>query len=142
MSRLLISVFMISQMVVGSSSFAWADIGSVQDDSALVEAVNSGRGVDYIEAANLVATQILPDDTDGSAHQKWKGRLSNGIEIMVVFNIDDYDRVPIRKGDRFSVGGQFIQEGKRRVIHWLHEDPRHRRPDGYVYLNGNIYGRD
>lgn len=114
--------------------------GQIQDDSALVAAMNSHQNVFYVEGNNLVVTKILPDDTTGLPHQKWQARLSNGSTITVVYNSDMGVRVPIQVGEKFGVGGQYIQTGNGGLIHWLHDDPRHNRPDGYVYLNGVIYG--
>ena len=107
--------------------------GQVADDSALVTAVNSHRRADYVEAGNLVATKVLPDDTKGLPHQKWEARLSTGDVITIIYNLDLGARVPIQEGESFGVGGQFIPTGKTGIIHWLHDDPRKNRPDGYVY---------
>ena len=114
--------------------------GQIQDDSNLVAAVNAHHGQFYVEAANLVATKILPDDTQGLPHQKWQARLSNGAIITVVYNSDMGERVPIQVGEKFDVGGEFIWTGNSGLIHWVHDDPKGHRPDGYVYLNGVVYG--
>ena len=114
--------------------------GKIADDSALVAAFNSHREVNYVEAGNLIVTQLLPDDTTGSPHQKWLAKLSDGNVITVVYNTDEGTRVPIHIGDTFGVGGQYIPTGQSGIIHWLHDDPRKSRPDGYVYFNGVVYG--
>jgi hypothetical protein len=114
--------------------------GQIQDDSALIAAVNAQHNEFYVEAGNLVTTKILNDDTSGLSHQKWQARLSNGSIVTIVYNSDMGARVPIQVGENFSVGGQFIWTGSYGLIHWVHEDPQGRRPDGYIYLNGVIYG--
>lgn len=114
--------------------------GKITDDSALVAAISGHHNVFYVEAGNLVVTQILPDDTSGIPHQKWQARLSDGSTITVVYNTDMGTRVPVQLGDKIGVGGQYIQTGRSGLIHWLHDDPKHSRPDGYVYLNGVVYG--
>jgi hypothetical protein len=114
--------------------------GQINDDLALVAAVNSHQRVDYVEAGNLVVTALLPDDTKGLPHQKWQAKLSDGDIITVVYNSDMGQRVPVQVGDRFGVGGQYIPTGRTGIIHWVHADPQHRRPDGYVYFNGVVYG--
>jgi|GEM_PF-4784556 len=114
--------------------------GQINDDSALVAAVNSHQRVDYVEAGNLVVTELLPDDTKGLPHQKWQAKLSDGDIITVVYNSDMGQRVPVQVGDHFGVGGQYIPTGRTGIIHWVHADPQHRRPDGYVYFNGVVYG--
>ena len=102
--------------------------------------MQAAHNVTYVEAGNLTVTKLLPDDTSGLPHQKWEARLSNGNTITLVYNSDMGDRVPVKVGDKFSAGGQYIQTGHTGILHWLHDDPRHNRPDGYVYLNGVVYG--
>lgn len=114
--------------------------GKIPDDSAIVAAEKGRKTVYYVEGGNLVATKILPDDTSGSQHQKWQAKLSDGSMITVVYNSDMGVRVPIKVGDHFGVGGQYIQTGSTGLVHWVHDDPKHVRPDGYVYLNGIVYG--
>jgi hypothetical protein len=114
--------------------------GQITNDSALIAAVKSHHNVNYVEAGNLTVTKILPDDTKGLPHQRWMAQLSDGNSIMVVYNSDMGDRVPVQEGDKFGVGGQYIQTGNGGLIHWLHDDPNHSRPDGYVYLDGVVYG--
>lgn len=114
--------------------------GKINDDSALVAAVSSHKRVNYVEAGNLVVSELLPDDTKGLPHQKWQAVLSDGNTITVIYNSDMGRRVPVQVGDHFGVGGQYIPTGRTGIIHWLHADPQHRRPDGYVFLNGVIYG--
>ena len=127
-----------------NSSFCFAQNGDhpgkIADDSALVAAVASHRNVSYVEAANLTVTKLLPDDTSGRTHQKWVAQLSDGSDVTVIYNTDIGSRVPIQVGDKFGVGGQYLQTGHTGLIHWLHDDPHHSRPDGYVYLNGVVYG--
>ncbi len=114
--------------------------GKIADDSALVAAFESHKRVDYVEAGNLTVSQILPDDTKGLTHQKWQATLSDGNTVTIIYNTDLGNRVPVKIGDHFGVGGQYIPTGHEGIIHWLHDDPKHMRPDGYVYLNGFVYG--
>ncbi len=115
--------------------------GQITDDADLVRAARAQKRQHYIEAGNLVVTKILPDDRQGLKHQKWEARLSNGQKIQVVYNSDMGARVPVEVGDQFGVGGEFVW-GRQNVgiMHWLHEDRKDRRPDGYVYHEGQVYG--
>lgn len=114
--------------------------GEVTDDSALVEAIATHRNAFYVEAGNLRVTQILPEDNQGLPHQKWVAVTSTGETILVVYNLDMGPRVPVKVGDHFAVGGQFIWSKRGPLIHWTHDDPRKYRPDGYIYFNGLVYG--
>jgi len=109
------------------------------NDSELISAMNDRKNVDYAQGGNLVVVKVLNDDNDGPGHQKWVVRLSNGIQMLSVYNLDMCERVPLKVGDTIAMGGQFIGFGKGGLLHWLHRDPRGKRPDGYVYLNGKYY---
>ena len=131
---------------VGSAAFAKVDNkftdhpGEIQNDSALVAAVNSRRSAFYVEAGNIVVSKLLPDDNSGLRHQKWQARLSNGSTVEVVYNADMGERVPIQVGNSFGVGGEFIWTRGGGLVHWVHSDPSGRRPDGYVFYEGVLYG--
>lgn len=112
----------------------------VQDDKDLVRAVDDRRNVHFLEAGNLVVTKLMPDDTQGRPHQKWYVRLSNGKQVFCVYNLDMGKRVPIKVGSVMSVGGEFKWTQQGALVHWLHHDPRDRRPDGYVEVDGVRYG--
>ena len=114
--------------------------GQIQDDQALVQAMHSRKNAFYVEAGNLVVTKLLPDDTSGLPHQKWQARVSDGGTITIVYNSDMGSRVPVQIGDHFQVGGQYIYTPGGGLVHWVHDDPQGKRPDGYVYLNGVVYG--
>lgn len=114
--------------------------GEVTDDSALVDVMASQRNAYYVEAGNLQVTKILPEDHQGLPHQKWVARTSTGDSIVVIYNLDMGPKVPLKVGDHFAVGGQFIWSQRGPLIHWTHDDPRKNRPDGYVYHNGLVYG--
>lgn len=138
------SIFAITIALIFNTSLSFAQSGDhpgkISDDSALVAAEESHQNVYYVEAGNLTVSNILPDDTTGLPHQKWQAKLSDGQTVTVIYNSDMGARVPIKIGDKFGVGGQYIQTPGGGLIHWLHDDPKHNRPDGYVYLNGVVYG--
>lgn len=114
----------------------------IANDSDIVRAVNDQRRVDYVEGGGLVVTKILPDDNRGLKHQKWLVRLSNGITMQAVYNSDMCPRVPVKAGDVIGMGGQFIWTKSGALLHWLHGDPKKRRPDGFVYVNGKYFCKD
>lgn len=113
-------------------------IGSAEDRE-LVEAVSNQRRVNFVEGSGLLVVKVLPDDTNGRAHQKWVVQLSNGKLLQAVYNSDMCPRVPVRVGDVVDMGGEFIWTGAGGLIHWLHHDPHGNRPDGYVKLDGTSY---
>jgi hypothetical protein len=139
--------FFWGSLILFSAQLSWGVVppetdhpGTITNDTEIVDAVHAKKEAYYVEGSNLVVTKVLPDDTSGLPHQKWEAKLSDGSTIQVVYNSDMGARVPVHVGDSFSVGGQFLWLGKTGLIHWLHDDPKKIRPDGYVYMNGIVYG--
>ncbi len=52
-------------------------------------------------------------------------------------NIDLTGYIPLRRGERVELMGQF--ECNDGVIHWTHHDPAGRHPSGYVSAGGRTY---
>jgi hypothetical protein len=110
------------------------------DDSDLIRAVRDRRDVFFIEAKGVLVTRILPTDTQSRLHQKWFIRLSNGASVFCAYNISIATPVPIEVGDVVDLAGEFKWTEKGPLMHWLHIDPRRKRPDGFVFLEGKKYG--
>jgi hypothetical protein len=111
-----------------------------QNDADLVRAVNDRRNVNFVQAGNVVVSKILPDDTTGLPHQKWYIKLSNGKQVIAIYNSDMGKRIPMKVGTVMALGGEFKMTNIGPLIHWLHFDPRGSRPDGYVIVDGVLYG--
>ncbi|WP_413288487.1 DUF3465 domain-containing protein [Bdellovibrio sp. HCB337] len=112
------------------------------EDKEIVKAVEKRRRADFVEGRGMVVVKLLPDDRNGLQHQKWVVRLSNGTQMQAVYNLDLCEYVPLKVGDVIAMGGQFVWTNQGALLHWLHYDPRERRPDGYVELNGKVYCGD
>lgn len=85
-------------------------------------------------------TRILPDDNDGSRHQRFIVRLASGQTLMVAHNIDLAPRVAgLRQGDTVSFYGEYEWNAEGGVIHWTHDDPRGTHVAGWVEHNGRRY---
>ena len=84
--------------------------------------------------------RVLPDDNDGSRHQRFIVRLSGGRTLLIAHNIDLAPRVPsIRVGDMVSFNGEYEWNDKGGVIHWTHRDPQNRHQAGWIEHNGKRY---
>lgn len=117
------------------------DADTIPDDGDLIRAVRDRKSVHFVSASDLPVVKLYPDDTHGNLHQKWVVQLSNGSQVVCVYNIDFADRVPLKRQDQVAIGGQFIWTKQGGLVHWLHEDPKKIRPDGYVDLDGQRYGQ-
>ncbi|MEO0614934.1 MAG: DUF3465 domain-containing protein [Pseudomonadota bacterium] len=81
----------------------------------------------------------LPDDNEGSRHQRLLGRTDDGHSLLIVHNIDLAPRVPARAGDRIEVRGHFVWNDKGGLVHWTHHDPQGRHDGGYIDFDGKRY---
>ncbi|WP_288383079.1 DUF3465 domain-containing protein [uncultured Acinetobacter sp.] len=83
---------------------------------------------------------VLPDDNQGSRHQKFILRLENGQTVLIAHNIDLSPRLQgLQKGDRVEFYGEYEYTPKGGVIHWTHRDPKGRHLNGWLKFNGSIY---
>ncbi|MFB2538069.1 MULTISPECIES: DUF3465 domain-containing protein [unclassified Acinetobacter] len=83
---------------------------------------------------------VLPDDNDGSRHQKIILNLENGHTILVAQNIDLAPKIQnLKKGDTVEFFGEYEYSDKGGVMHWTHHDPQKRHVDGWLKHKGQIY---
>ena len=92
----------------------------------------------FVEGEGVIVKH-LPDDLEGSRHQRFLVKLSDGHVIKISHNIDLAPRVPAREGDTLGFGGDFEANDLGGVVHWTHHDPRGRHRDGYLLHEGDTY---
>ena len=84
--------------------------------------------------------RVLPDDNEGSRHQKFILRLASGQTLLVSHNIDLAQRInSIQEGDKVEFYGEYEWNSKGGVIHWTHHDPAGQHEDGWLKHNGRVY---
>ncbi|MCC5821770.1 MAG: DUF3465 domain-containing protein [Phycisphaerales bacterium] len=83
--------------------------------------------------------RLLPDDQDGSRHQRFILRLQSGRTVLIAHNIDLSEPVPVEVGDRVVVRGDFEWNNSGGTIHWTHLDPRRTREGGWIKHDGKRY---
>ncbi len=84
--------------------------------------------------------KILPDDIDGSRHQRFILRLESGLTLLVSHNIDLAPRIEsLNEGDTVAFHGEYEWNPKGGVIHWTHHDPQGRHPAGWLKHGGQIF---
>lgn len=87
-----------------------------------------------------VVTRILPDDEQGSRHQRFILRLPSGQTLLVAHNIDLAPRVSgLEVGDTVEYYGQYQSNPKGGVVHWTHRDPAGRHAAGWLKHDGETF---
>ena len=112
---------------------------STPDDQLLTSAYENRQSNIQVGGSGVVV-KILPDDLQGSRHQKFILRLSSGQTILISHNIDLARRVDtLREGDTVEFFGEYEWNSKGGVVHWTHHDPDGRHKVGWLKHNGAIY---
>lgn len=106
---------------------------------ALAEAYRRQLSDVQVEGQGVVS-RILPDDREGSRHQRFVLRLGDGHTVLVAHNIDLAPRInALREDDTVSFYGEYEWNSKGGVIHWTHHDPDGRHVDGWLRHQGRLY---
>lgn len=115
-----------------------AETGS-QSEQVLAIAFENQTSNIQIEGRGIIAW-VLPDDVDGSRHQRFIIGLDSGQTLLVTHNIDLAPRITaLREGDPINFYGEYEWNPKGGVIHWTHHDPEGRHPAGWIKHNGRTY---
>ena len=108
-------------------------------DTAIEEAFRNRKSNIHVEGEGVV-TRILPDDQEGSRHQKFIVRLPSGLTILIAHNIDIAPRVEdLTEGDTIRFRGEYVWNKEGGLIHQTHHDPTGRRTSGQLIHNGQTY---
>lgn len=109
------------------------------DDSRLRAAI-SQRQRDVLVQGHGEVIKLLPDDHEGSRHQRILLRLPMGGTLLVAHNIDLAPRVAdVQRGDTIEFQGEYIWNDRGGVLHWTHHDPAGRHPGGWLRHAGRTY---
>ncbi|MFW1952925.1 DUF3465 domain-containing protein [Acinetobacter beijerinckii] len=113
---------------------------SISDDQHKVMQAYQHQSSNIQVQGHGVVKAILPDDNDGSKHQKMILKLENGLTVLIAHNIDLAPRIEgLKKGDIVEFYGEYEYSQKGGVIHWTHHDPRGKHIDGWLKYQGKIY---
>ena len=92
-----------------------------------------------VEASGRVL-KVLPDDNQGSRHQRFLLDTGLGHSLLVAHNIDLAPRVEgLQRGDIVQFKGEYVWNEKGGVLHWTHHDPDGSQPGGWLKHNGRTY---
>lgn len=108
------------------------------DDTAgaerIARAFEAGESGFMVTVAGKVV-KVLPDDRDGSRHQRFLLRIEAGPTLLVAHNIDLAERVRIGPGDPLRLRGQYEWNDRGGVLHWTHRDPDGEHPGGWIEVD-------
>lgn len=87
-----------------------------------------------------VVTRLLPDDDNGSPHQRFIIRLPSGQTLLVAHNTDLAPAITnLQVGDTVEYNGEYEWNPKGGVVHWTHHDPSHQHVDGWLKHDGHVF---
>jgi hypothetical protein len=110
-----------------------------RDDDPIRRAFATGASGIQVEGEGTV-TRVLPDDLNGSRHQRFIVQLASGQTLLFAHNIDIASRINgLKAGDNVRFHGEYIWNEKGGVIHWTHHDPQGRHVAGWLIHNGQTY---
>lgn len=111
---------------------------SVDNDSIGRAFASRASGI-QVEGEGTVI-RLLPDDLNGSRHQRFIVELASGQTLLFAHNIDIAPRINgLDVGDSVRFSGEYVWNAKGGVIHWTHHDPQGRHVSGSVTHNGKTY---
>ncbi|EOI6380338.1 DUF3465 domain-containing protein, partial [Vibrio cholerae] len=111
-------------------------VGLHANDAVLQQAYQSQQSDLQVQGFGQVV-KVLPDDNDGSKHQKFILKLNSGQTLLVAHNIDLAPRIPnLQVGDSVEFYGEYEWNKKGGVLHWTHKDPQNRHAHGWLKHNG------
>ena len=112
---------------------------SAGSDSTIQKAYNNRQSDLQVQGVGVV-TRVLPDDLEGSRHQKFILKLRTGQKLLVSHNIDLAPRVSgLTAGDTVEFYGEYEWNSKGGVIHWTHHDPKNYHIGGWLKHSGKTY---
>lgn len=109
------------------------------DGAATVQALFDARQSGRVVEVRGVVDRLLPDDNDGSRHQRFIIRLASDQTLLIAHNIDLADPVPVAEADAVRIRGEYEWNPQGGLLHWTHHDPGGRRPGGWVEHRGRRY---
>ena len=122
-------------LILGSSS----EPATVVHGDPIGRAFANGASGVQVEGEGTV-TRVLPDDMNGSRHQRFIVQLESGQTLLFAHNIDIAPRIDgLTVGDSVRFSGEYVWNEKGGVIHWTHHDPQGRHVAGWIMHNGHTY---
>jgi hypothetical protein len=111
-----------------------------QNSSSVLQSAYNNKQSDLQVQGQGIVSRILPDDLEGSIHQRFILRLRTGQTLLIAHNIDLAPRITeLNTGDTVEFYGEYEWNSKGGVIHWTHHDPNNRHVGGWIKHDGKTY---
>jgi len=136
MKKLLI-IIVVAILYVGTISNVSYAVGetvaaSQNSEQLLADAYKTQRS-DFQVQGTASVVKLLPDDNNGSRHQRFLVRLNSGQTLLIAHNISLAARIDdLKEGDNVEFYGEYEWNNKGGVIHWTHRDPNGRHVSGWI----------
>ena len=87
-----------------------------------------------------IVIEILPDDNQGSRHQRFILKLDSNQTLLIAHNIDLAPIIEnLKVDDHVNFYGEYEWNSMGGVIHWTHHDPNGRHEGGWLNHGGKLY---
>lgn len=117
-----------------------SDLQTLTADNARIEQAYINKQDSIQVSGTGTVVKILPDDLEGSRHQKFILKISKDVTILIAHNIDLAKKIEhLKQGDQISFRGEYEYNNRGGVVHWTHHDPGGRHEDGWLKHNGTTY---
>jgi Protein of unknown function (DUF3465) len=128
-------------LITGASPGPATERGAARpDDDDPISRAFATRASDIQVEGEGTVIRVLPDDLDGSRHQRFIVQLASEQTLLISHNIDVAPRIDgLKVGDSVRFNGEYVWNEQGGVIHWTHHDPRGRHVAGWVIHNGKTY---
>lgn len=127
-------------VVLFIGSFYQAEVDRKALNAITAESLYENRQSDVQLEISGEVTRLLPDDHDGSRHQRFIIELPSGLTLLVAHNIDLAPRIDnLQVGDEIDLYGEYVWNDQGGILHWTHHDPDNRHPHGWIRHDDNLY---
>lgn len=127
-------------VVLFIGSFYQAEVDRKALNAITAESLYENRQSDVQLEISGEVTRLLPDDDDGSRHQRFIIELPSGLTLLVAHNIDLAPRIDnLQVGDEIDLYGEYVWNDQGGILHWTHHDPDNRHPHGWIRHDDNLY---
>lgn len=130
-------------LIVFAALVAWNQMDSkdaIDDGAAEIVQAFHDRASDLQVTGSGIVKKLLPDDNDGSRHQRFVLLLPPGHTLLVAHNIDLAPKITtLEVGDTVVFNGEYEWNPRGGVLHWTHHDPQRRHEPGWLRHNGKTY---